>query len=198
MRNTPTALTPTDIIAAASQVLTTAGYRQVNVPSTRWDSATSRLFEDEYNIVGIVVFDTCGELLQAWPDLQGSLVDLISKHVGQGEAKSWDGYLVLLTSGVAPSEETEIEAVRYNTTRVRKIVATGEELRTVTDVERVLRPLLPLSDERAAMDNASALDVLPRLLAEQGIAQDTTRVLVEAFRNQSPLIERLHEKEGQQ
>jgi hypothetical protein len=197
MTNAPTALTPTDIIAAASQVLTSAGYRQVNDPSTQWDSVTSRLYEDEYNIVGIVVFDTCGELLQAWPDLQGSLVDLISKHVGHAEAKSWDGYLVLLTSGVAPSEETEIEAVRYNTTRVRKIVATGEDLRTVTDVERVLRPLLPLSDNRTAMDNASALDVLPRLLAEQGIAQDTTRVLVEAFRSQSPLIERLHEKEGQ-
>lgn len=198
MTNAPTALTPTDIVAAASQVLMSAGYQQVEDPSKRWDSATSRLFEDEYNIVGIVVFDTCGELLQSWPDLQGSLVDLISKHVGKGEAKSWDGYLVLLTSGVAPSEETEIEAVRYNTTRIRKIVATGEELRTVTDVERVLRPLLPLSDERAAMDSASALDVLPRLLAEQGIAQDTTRVLVDAFRNQSPLIERLHEKEGQQ
>jgi len=198
MTNAATGLTPTDIIAAASQVLATAGYRHVNDESKRWDSATSRLFEDEYNIVGIVVFDTCAELLQAWPDLQGSLVDLISKHVSQGEAKSWDGYLVLLTSGVAPSEETDIEAVRYNTTRVRKIVATGEELRTVTDVERVFRPLLPLSDERAAMDNASALDVLPRLLADQGIAQDTTRVLVEAFRSQSPMIERLHEKEGQQ
>ena len=198
MTDTPTGLTPTDIIAAASQMLIAAGYRKVNDPSTRWESATSRLFEDEYNIVGIVVFDTCGELLQAWPDLQGSLVDLISKHVGQGEAKSWDGYLILLTSGVAPSEDTEIEAVRYNTTRVRKIVATGEELRSVIDVERVLRPLLPLNDERTAMDNASALDVLPGLLAKQGIAEDTTRVLVEAFRSQSPLIERLHEKEGQQ
>lgn len=198
MTNDRAGLTPTDIIAAASQVLSVAGYRQVSEPSKHWETSTSRLFEDEYNIVGIVVFDTCGELLQAWTDLQGSLVDLISKHIGQAEAKSWDGYLVLLTSGVAPSEEAEIEAVRYNTSRLRKIVATGEELRTVTDVERVLRPLLPLRDEPAATDNTSALDVLPRLLAEQGIAQDTTRVLVDAFRSQSPLIERLHEKEGQQ
>jgi hypothetical protein len=198
MTENSAALTSTDIVAAASQVLTTAGYRTVNDASSRWNSATSRLFEDEYNVVGIVVFDTCGELLKAWPDLQGSLVDLISKHVGQAEAKSWDGYLVLLTSAVAPSEDTEIEAVRYNTTRVRKIVATGEELRTIADVERVLRPLLPLTDEETAMDNASALDVLPRLLSEQGIAEETTRALVDAFRSQSPLIERLYEKEGQQ
>jgi hypothetical protein len=178
-------------------MLTTAGYRQVREVSTQWDSATSRLFEDEYNVVGIVVFDTCSELLQTWTDLQGSFVDLISEHVGQTEAKAWDGYLVLLTSGMAPSEEAELEAVRYNTHRLRKIVATGEELRTITDVERILRALLPLSDERATMDNASALDVLPRLLADQGIAQETTRVIVEAFRSQSPMIERLHEKEGQ-
>jgi hypothetical protein len=150
-------LTSTDIVAAASQVLTTAGYRTVTDASSQWNSATSRLFEE-----------------------------------------SWDGYLVLLTSAVAPSEDTDIEAVRYNTTRVRKIVATGDELRTIADVERVLRPLLPLSDDATAMDNASALDVLPRLLSEQGIAEETTRALVDAFRSQSPLIERLYEKEGQQ
>ncbi|MGV3520300.1 hypothetical protein [Luteitalea sp.] len=198
MTRTPTVLTLTDMIAASSQVLTAAGYRQMAAPSTRWDSATSRLFEDEYNVVGVVVFGTCGELLQSWPDLQGSLVELISKHVSKGEAKSWDGYLVLLTSGVAPSEEAEIRAVRYDTARVRKIVATGEDLATVTDVGRVLRPLLPLSIDQTAMDNASALDVLPRLLAAEGIAQDTTRILIEAFREQSPLIERLHEKEIRQ
>ena len=198
MTNALANLTPTDIIAAASQVLSDAGYRQVHDTSKDWDTATSRLFEDEYNVVAVVVFDTCGELLRGWTDLQGSLVDLISKHVGQTEAKSWDGYLVLLTPGVAPSEDAEIEAVRYNTHRLRKLVATGEELNTVADVERVLRPLLPLSQERAAMDNASALDVLPRLLANQGIAQDTTRVLVDAFRSQSSLLERLHEKEGLQ
>ena len=105
MSSSHASLTPTDIIAAASRVLSDAGYRQVRDAAKQWDTATSRLFEDEYNIVGIAVFDTCGELLSAWTDLQGSLVDLISKHIGQTEAKSWDGYLVLLTSGVAPSEE---------------------------------------------------------------------------------------------
>lgn len=185
-------LTSTDMIAAASEMLSLAGYRRATDHLQRWNTVTSRLFEDEYNVVGIVVFETCNELIQTWPDLQGSLVKLMSEHVGQGEGKSWDGYLVLLTSGVATSQEAELESIRYNTARLRKIVGTGDELRSITDVRRILRPLLPLEEVQAAVDNASALDVLPGLLAVQGIAEETTRLLVEAFRDQAPLIERLH------
>jgi hypothetical protein len=190
--------TPTDLIAGASQVLTAAGYRQIALRFKDWDTPTSRLFEDEYNIVGVVVFDTCGELLRTWPDMQGALVDVISRHVGHEESKAWDGYLVLLSPGLAPSEGTAIDAIRYNTTRLRKLVATGDDLRDSTDVERVLRPLLPLSAERASVSQESALDLLPKLLADQGIPTETTRALVDAFREQSPLLERLHELRSKQ
>jgi hypothetical protein len=189
------AFTPTDLIAAASQTLTEGGYQQVHRPE--WDTPSSRLFEDEYSVVAVVVFDTCSELLSAWPDLQGSLVDAMSLHVGRGESKSWDGYLVLLTPGLAPSGEAEVEAVRYNTTRLRKLVATGADLRTPTDVERVLRPLLPLGQERGTLNQASSLDLLPKLLADQGIPMETTEALVAAFRAQSSLLERLHQQGGE-
>jgi len=196
--NSSAGFTPTDLIAAASQALKAGGYQQIPRSVQEWDTPTSRLFEDEYNVVGIVVFDTCAELLRAWPDLQGSLVDVISRHVGQGESKSWDGYLVLLTPGLAPSEDAGIEAVRYNTTRLRKLVATGDDLRSPTEVERVLRPLLPLGQDRASLSQESALDLLPQLLAGQGIPKETTQLLVDAFREQSPLLERLHQQRGEQ
>jgi len=61
-------------------------------------------------------------------------VNVISENIGHAEWKAWDGYLVLLTPGLAPSEEANIEAVRYDTTRLRKLVATGEDLRNPTDV----------------------------------------------------------------
>lgn len=198
MTKSSVGLSPTDLIAAASEVLTDGGYQRIPARFPQWDTPTSRLFEDEYNIVGIVVFDTCGELLQAWPDLQGSLVEMISRHVGLGESKSWDGYLVLMTPGQAPSESAEVEAVRYNTTRLRKLVATGDELRSPIDVERVLRPLLPFGQERANLSQESALDLLPRLLAEQGIPKETTQIIVDAFREQAPLLERLHKQRGDQ
>ena len=196
MTNRSTGLTSTDLIAAASQVLVDGGYNHISRRFNEWNTRTSRLFEDEYNVVGIVIFDTCGELLRAWPDLQGSLVDVISGQVGHEEGKAWDGYLVLLTAGVAPSADAGIEAVRSNTTRLRKLVATGDDLRSPTDVGRVLRPLLPLAQERVSLSQESALDLLPKLLADQGIPKETTQLLVDAFREQSPLLDRLHQQRG--
>ncbi len=198
MNNSSLGFTSTDLIAAASQTLLVGGYRQIPSRFRDWDTPTSRLFEDEYGVVGVVVFDTCAELLRTWPDLQGSLIEVISRHVGKEEAKSWDGYLVLLSPGIAPSESTAIDEVRYNTTRLRKLVATADDLKSATDVERVLRPLLPLPQERANLGQESALDLLPRLLAAQRIPEGVTRVLVDAFREQSPLLERLHQQGGEQ
>jgi hypothetical protein len=184
--------TPTELIATASEALIAGGYLQIVGRFAEWDTATSRLFEDAYSVVGVVVFETCGELLHAWPDLQGSLVEVISQHVGRAEAKSWDGYLVLLTSALAPSGKAEVEAVRYNTTRLRKIVATGDDLQTTADVERVLSSLLPFGQEGPKLSRWSALDLLPKLLADQGVPRETTEMLIGAFREQAPMLERLH------
>lgn len=197
MTDSSASLTATDLIAAASQTLTEAHYQQIVRTFPAWDTATSRLFEDEFNVVGVSVFDTCGELVKMWPDLQGSLVDVISKRVGHEEAKAWDGYLVLLSPGLAPSDSTAIKAIRYNTIRLRKLVATGDELRRPSDVERVLRPLLPFGQEDAIISNASALDLLPRLLTALGIPAQTTETLVKAFKEQAPMLERLHTLRGQ-
>lgn len=187
-----TGLTTTDLIATASEALAQGNYQRITNRFPEWETTSSRLFEDAYNVVGLVVFDTCGELLRAWAELQGKLVDVISKHIGQGEAKSWDGYLVLLTYGLSPSSESAIETVRYNTTRLRKIVATGEDIRTTADVERVLRPLLPLGPSDAKVGRTAVLDLLPNLLASEGIPQQTTKTLVDAFREQASPLERLH------
>jgi hypothetical protein len=185
-------LTTTDLIAAASEALTHGNYQRITNRFPEWETTSARLFEDAYNVVGLVVFDTCGELLRTWADLQGNLVNVISRHIGQGEAKSWDGYLVLLTYGLSPSSDSEIEALRYNTTRLRKIVASGEDIRTTADVERVLRPLLPLGPSDAKVGRTAVLDLLPSLLASEGIPPQTTKTLIDAFREQAPALERLH------
>lgn len=189
-------LTPTDLIAASSSVLEAGGYQPIREGFPEWSTTSTRLFEDEYNVVGVAVFTTCAELLRSWADLQGSLVDVISRQVGRTENKAWDGYLVLLTAGMAPSGDLDIEAIRYDTTRLRKLVATGEDLNAPGDVERLLRTLLPLRTEQGSISQGSALDLLPDLLAEHGINRDTTTVLVKAFFEQKPLMEVLHRNRG--
>lgn len=184
--------TSTDLIAASSRLLEAGEYQLIRRRFPEWDTATTRLFEDKYNIVGVAVFTTVGELLESWADLQGELVEVISRHVGQSESKSWDGYLVLLTSAIAPTADPGIEAVRSDTSRLRKLVATGEDLVEPNDVERLLRPLLPLQIPQAAVGQSTALDLLPALLADQGITESTTRVLVQSYIEQEPLMEALH------
>lgn len=189
-------LTPTDLIAASSSVLEAGGYQPIRKGFPEWSTTSTRLFEDEYNVVGVAVFTTCAELFRSWADLQGSLVDVISRQVGRAENKAWDGYLVLLTAGMAPSGDLDIEAIRYDTTRLRKLVATGEDLNAPGDVERLLRTLLPLRTEQGSISQGSALDLLPDLLAEHGIDRDTTTVLVKSFIDQRPLMEALHRNRG--
>lgn len=196
MMNTPVPLTPTDLIAASSSVLEGGGYRAIRKGFAEWSTTSTRLFEDEYNVVGVAVFTTCAELLNSWADLQGSLVRVISERVGQAESKAWDGYLVLLTAGVAPSEVLDIESIRYDTTRLRKLVATGEDLNDAGDVERFLRSLLPLHTEEGTIREGSALDLLPDLLQESGIGRETTAALVRSFIEQKPLMEALHRHRG--
>lgn len=197
MSDSSIGFTTTDLIASASHELLDGGYQQINGRSPEWGTPTSRLFENEYSIVGLVAFETCGDLLKSWPDVQGTLVDVISHYVGGQESKSWDGYLVLLTPGLATSDVDAIEAVRYNTTRLRKLVATGDDLKLSADVRRVLRPLLPLQAERVELGLESVLDLLPQLLAADHIPENVTRLLVDAYKKQEPMLEQLHEKQGE-
>lgn len=187
--------TSTDLMAACVNVLESGGYRSIREGFPDWTSSDARLFEDEYNVVGVAVFGTCAELRRSWPNLQASLIDLISAKVGLSD-KSWDGYLVLLSPGTAPTEELEIEEIRRDTTRLRKLVATGEDIRVANDVARVLRPLLPLATISGWLEGTSALDQLPDLLAENGIERGTTALLVRAFLSQHSMIEALHEQVG--
>jgi hypothetical protein len=188
-----TKTTATGLLAKATAELKKGGYKVVSPKGETWASDSGRIFEDAYNIVGVVVFETCGQLLESWPDQQEALVKVISTEVSATEAKAADGYLVLLTPGRAPSERERLKLVRYDMARLRKIVATGDELDEDSDVERVLRPLLPLAAGSGAPSSDSSFSVLPDLLAEQKVPQATTRALIEAFLSEKPLMERLHE-----
>ena len=55
-----------------------------------------------------------------------------------------------------------------------------------------------MGQEQANLSQEPALDILPKLLADQGIPEATTQLLVNAFREQSPLLERLHQQRGEQ
>lgn len=191
MANSP--LTGTDVLAAASETLISQGYTRVasDIGEQVW-GANGRLFEDAYGIIGLVVYETWTELSSRWSDAQALLVQVISRHVSSAEAKAWEGYLVLFTPALLPSEaRNEADRIRYDTGRVRKLLATGEELQSLSDIQRVLLPLLPL-DEPGVSAQESTLSMLPDLLGAKGLSKISVEVLVKAFLEQQPLLERLH------
>lgn len=192
-------LNTTDILAAASRCLETHGYslpnQKFNVGSV---SAQHRMFEDEYGVVALVVYDTWEDLLSGWVNAQSSLVEIISQRMTTSDMKSWEGYLVLMTPNF-PSGDGDREAtrIRYDVSRLRKIVATGADISTVSDVETALLPLLPLQIESTTGTTESVLDLLPTLLEAKGIPEDQTHTVINAFIGQEPILERLHQYRSQ-
>ena len=188
------ALTATDIVAAASVCLESGGYSPV--PESRlgeWQLPSARVYEDPYSVVALLVYESWGELASNWTDAQAALVELISAHMTSADAKSWEGYLVLLTPGVALGDVyPSVADIRYDVSRVRKLIATGNDLSRISDVERTLLPLLPMQPPASAHGDASVLSLLPALLAQRGIDEGAVRVVIDAFSAQEPLVESLH------
>ncbi len=187
-------LTVTDLLAASSKCLEDAGYKRVETGQTSESGYPGmRVFEDVYNVVAVVAYNTWKELYESWGNAQATLVELISDHFGQSDPKAWDGYLVLLTpSLLSASEQEQLVIIRYNTSRVRKLIAAGVELTVLGDVNRLLAPLLPLQIEAVPQDKRSVLDLLPSILGSKGIPESAVTLLVDAYQEQKPLLEALH------
>jgi hypothetical protein len=82
--------------------------------------------------------------------------------------------------------------LRYDTNRVRKLVASGDDLMTLEGVREALLPLLPLTSDIGSTLSSGLLDRLPELLEDHGISTEATRTVVQAFAANESLIERLH------
>lgn len=189
-------LSPTELLATATSVLCKHGFSEVeNLALAGIDQGSHRLFEDPYTIVAVIAFPTWSDLASGWIESQASLVELISKYLSRDAYKAWEGYLALLTPSLVPtSEQQQIERIRYDTTRVRKLVSTGSQLKEVSDVEDALLPLLPLHERITESSADTILDRLPQLLQGRNLTSDAIETVVEAFLTQEPLIESLHKR----
>jgi hypothetical protein len=186
-----TSLATSAMIALASEVLGEHGYRVVRdltEMTHRGDRAL--LAEDEFSVVSVVAFETWQQLEADWLDAQADLVDLLSRRLSRSAPKAWDGYLVLLCGG-QPLDRRSLAQIERDTTRVRKIVATGDMLRTTTDVARVLDLLLPLKLPENMVALEDVLDALPELM-RGAVDPLALRTVVDAFRSMEPPLERLH------
>jgi hypothetical protein len=88
-----------------------------------------------------------------------------------------------------------VHEIRYDTSRIRKIVATGEDMTSLNDIERTLLPLLPLAQDGIDLEEEqSPLDELPERLERTGIARELAETAVAAFKDHRPIVQELHRR----
>ena len=186
-------LTLTAIKAEAARLLDSAGFHLVNPAlATGWKAAVASVHEDANSIVCVAIYETWAHLSFGWADDQANLVDLISKYFARNEAKAWDGYLALFTPSLVPEHERPTAiSIQRDTVRLRKLFADGSELKSIGAVRRTLLPVLPL-DEHVALEDRNVLEALPPLLAKYGVSEEATKVAIQAFQGQRPIIEEIH------
>lgn len=180
--------TATQVLGAATELLVANGF--VSAHEIELESGQPlRIFEDRLSVVGLVYFDTWRALEDNWVGAQGALVELMSSGLTRSDPKSWEGYLLLFTPD-EPTDALALDRIRRDTTRLRKLVTTGSELRSITEVSSALLPVLPLTLSDRPLEGGRILDRLPELLATSGTSPELTRLVVEAFEeNRSPMEE---------
>ena len=139
---TSSLFTVTNLTAATSKALFDAGFREVSLAaSIDWKAAVVRVYEDEYSIVCVAIYETWADLDSHWMLDQANLIDLMSKNIVRADPKSWEGYIILLTPSIVPSSEREKAIlIQRDTRHVRKLFADGGELNEIDDVARLLLP----------------------------------------------------------
>jgi hypothetical protein len=184
---------PSGLIAQAAAILRANGYQDVaEARALTWPAAAANVFEDPLGVVGIVVFDTWQQLSATWLDAQATMVGLLSAHLDVDQPKSWEGYLVLLTPGSAGPNRQALEDIRYDVSRLRKIVGDSVELEDLDALPRLLAPLLPLSgDPELDTETPEALTVLRSSLAGGQFDSQMIGALVDAFEQQAPMMDAL-------
>lgn len=196
MQPSDTTLTTSVLLALASEVFTGHGFRVVrDLTDFAHSSDRGLLAEDEFSVVSVVTFETWQQLESEWLETQADLVELLARRLSRAAPKAWDGYLVLLCVGEPPSRQA-VSAIERDTTRVRKIVATGGMLRTSADVARVLDLLLPLNLPAGVMMLEGVLDSLPEVM-KSSADPEAVRVVIDAFKAMEPPLERLHTLRGE-
>jgi hypothetical protein len=186
-------LSETQLLAAAGELLKQGGYREVS--SDRLESLKSdkaRVYEDQYAIVCLVVFPSWTELRSRWTYVQADFVELLSKYLLRADAKTWDAYLVLLTPATALEQWQEAQEIRQDTTRVRKLVGTGEDLRSLGDIATLVSSLLPIGTAEAVTDKTETIwSLVYQSLEKKGVHRDAIQSLVKSYEEQRNIMEAL-------
>lgn len=193
------------IFESCVKLLESASYVRVAVPRTAPDLPATRLalFEDQLGIVLITAFDSLEQLIDDWRSVQQVLVGVLEGGLAAHDAKSWEGYIVLMApSEVAPNQVKDVIAIRHDTNYARKLVVTANEYGIGgSRLALALAPLLPIPLASTEADISDPLDELADEVSDDAETRSFVNQLVKAYKDGLPLLdaayrERLAERRG--
>lgn len=189
-------LSAVQISEAAKKLLLDADYHVVLEQALMGESspAPQTVYEDKYGIVAVAVFDSWRSLRMRWPESQSLAVELISQSFSRRDPKAWDGYLLLFTPDVVPDEQLPmLTEIRRDMTRLRKLIASGNELEDIASVERAMLPVLPLKSGMGFGSTTTILSRLPELMEAYGVDPSEIVTMRDAFLDGRSPIEALYD-----
>jgi hypothetical protein len=164
-------------LASLGSVLETAGYR---VARTQLGERAAVLAESPYALVALIEVPSCANLFEDVGEAQAALTRIGAQAPS---ARSWDLYLLVHVLAVTndPAEDLLIEEVEMDTRYARKFVrvAIGAD---DPDVDRALRPLLPLR-QMSQFDLTDPLDALRAELYALDAPKDLVDTAIRSFQN---------------
>ena len=182
----PAALEASQVLGEATRLLCDGGFSQARSANILTEFEL-RVFEDDRSIVGLVLYQTWEELESNWPAAQAVMVELMSEKVRPNDPKSWDGYLVLLTVGES-ARAGSVTKIKNDTSRLRKLVATGREMKTMASIKDALRPVLPFDVVSSVATSTGLTDRIPEMLEDHGIERSLATAAIMSFQeNRSPM-----------
>ena len=182
----PGTLEVSQVLGEATRLLCDGGFVEVDSVNISPEFEL-RVFEDDRSIVGLVLYQTWEELDANWSAAQAVMVELMSEKVRPNDPKSWDGYLVLLTVD-EPARVEYVTRIKNDTRRLRKLVATGHELKTMASVQDTLLPVLPFNVTSSVASATALTDRIPEMLEDHGIERSLASAALRSFQeNRSPM-----------
>ena len=181
-------LSVSQLMAASAKRLQASNFHFVTDAEDEFGTSV-RVFEGPLSIVGVAVFETWPQLETGWPAAQGRLVEIMSLNLVRAEPKAWEGYLVLLTSDDLLVDQLSLDRIRRDTSRLRKIVATGSDLGSLAAVDEVLLPILPIEFHSIHLETEGIINRLPMLLANHGIDEQLAVEVIEAYADHRSMVE---------
>ena len=184
-------LSPSAVAEQITYVLLESGARLIS--RSYYNSWPDRAcaYEDEFAVVAIWPYDSFSELADQWLVAQDAMARLVSTNIVSPDPKAWDGYLILCTSDRVPVHlAAELNSIRADTRRLRKLVVTGDDLRDEltdlgTQVRRAIAPVVRLRIDVADAHTDPLATITDRLLGTEEFKEDLQTVLNAYARGES-------------